>query len=307
MINFLELETLISQSQAQLGINYHILVEEPFRVFKENIRANDIEKAASNANALLHTIKKIDAYELHKNLGNAFLNLLYSIGKPKHIASIHMQLAVSYDMENNFVASEEHFHAGVRVIEPFAESGDTVAINILAGLWYNRCQQVRNGESKAEIKAYAAKAMLLYEQIDYKRGIMLCLNQIGTLTESNKIEERIRIYQRIVTIANETGDWIMGELAHVNWGYAEIENGNHAYGFKLMENGVREIEKSTSGRYAALANLNLAEAYHRTGRNTEALEKCNFSEEIFTKAGITVYSESIKLLRHNILEQLGKN
>lgn len=294
--SFENLENIVAESRNTLGINHYILVDEPFLLFKQNILANDVERAAICANTMLYSVKKLEKYELHKKLGVALLQVITTIGNAKHVASIHMQLAVSFDMENNFSESEKHFHAGVASISPFAEAGDPEAIKILASLWYNRCQQVRNGESKDEMKAYAEKALALHEQIDYKRGIMLCLNFIATVLESNEIERKIALYHRMIEIASEVGDNLMIVLARINIGNAEVERGNLDYGIKLIEHAVDEIEKTASWRYAALASLDLADAYLLAERYHDALNRCSFAKEIFSKNNVTVYNERVNLL-----------
>jgi tetratricopeptide (TPR) repeat protein len=293
---FQKLESIIAQSRDILGINHYILVDEPFLLFKQNILNNDIERAALCANTMLYSIKKIEQYKLHINFGLALLEVIKAIGNAKHVASIHMQLAVSFDMEHKFSESEKHFLEGVQSITPYVELGDAEAIKILASLWYNRCQQVRNGETKHQLRTYAEKALALNEQIDYKRGIMLCLNVIATLLERNEVENKIALYQRMIDIANEVGDNLMVVLAQLNIGNAEVEKGNVEYGIKLIEYAIKEIEKAVSWRYAALASLDLAEAYILAGRYQDANSRCLFAQEVFLKNNIVVYNERLNSL-----------
>lgn len=300
---FNDLDILVQECKELLGINYHILVVEPISAFKEKINTKEVDEAGSIANTILYSIKRMSYFELHKNMGHAFIEILSNAGGSKYIASIHMQLAISYDMEKDFASAEKHFHEGVKYATPMAEKGDKEAILFLASLWYNRSQQSRNNETAQEKRQYAETALKFYEQINDKRGALLSLNCIGEYTEKRAYKERMYFYKRAEEEAIKMEDLGITELVRFNMGKCEVENGNYELGIKMMESSAIQFEKLVSGRYAALAKLDLAEAYIQSGDLAKAGRVLDFAEKIFLRDGITVYNEKLKYIRTKIVQQ----
>lgn len=294
---FKQIEAIAISSKKNLDTQYFNLIETPFNKVKKSFLNRDIENVGLYANNMLAEIKKAGHLSLHKELGNAFIKLLNSPKASLYIATIHKQLAVSYDMEKNFKEAEKHLINGIKLAEPLSQKGNARATVELANLWHNRSQQKRNKESDKELIEYAQKALSLYEQVDEKRGIMLSLNSIACMLEDGAITKRLEIYDKIKSIAEETGDVLMREVANINIGAIKVKSGAFQYGINLIENAIKIFDAGTSKTYVALAIVHLAEAFAHAGRIDEAIQKCKEAEQIFKTQGAHVYNKEIEKVK----------
>lgn len=283
----------IQKCKEVLGLNFFILIENHWTNIKEAFEKNDYIAVASAAVPLLETLQRQGQFDLHLSMGNTIIEILKPISPNLILSRIHRQLAVTCDMKNDFKQSENHFVEAINNAKHFAESGDKEAIEELSGIWYNRSQIARNGETDEELSIYVDKSLKLCESINDLRGVALALSRKSSLLPDSETEKKIELDKKVLQIGETINDQGMVVLAQMNLGYSEAILGNHKYGIALIRNAVSLIEKNASWQYIGLGYLHLAETLAIAGMKQEAQKEFDYAVSIFAKYGIEMYEEKI--------------
>lgn len=289
----LQLREQIETCRETLSINYLLLIDEHYQSFQRHIQERNIEAATVSAETMLYSMQRIGQFDWHKKIGSTIVAILHHFRPTLPLAVILRQLAVTYDLEKNFRASEECFFKALEVITSFAEHSND-AKSILASLWYNRAQLPRNGESNQALMEYNKIALKLYEEINDNRGVMLALNRLCSLLEPAELDTRKNLSQRALFIAEKEQDEGMKVLAQMNLGMVEVELNNIELGLSLIKNAITFIEKNASWRYIALAYLHFSEALAKSGQCSEAQKNLDYAVQVFKQCGVEVYNDKVE-------------
>lgn len=290
----------IQKCKEVLGLNFFILIENHWTNIREAFEKNDYIAVASAAVPLLETLQRQGQFELHLSMGNTIIEILKPISPNLILSRIHRQLAVTCDMKNYFKQSENHFVEAINNAKHFAESGDKDAIEELSGIWYNRSQIARNGESDEQLSVYVDKSLKLCENTNDLRGVALALSRKSTLLPDSEVKRKVELNEKVLKIGETINDEGMIVLAQMNLGHAEAILGNHKYGIALIRNAVSLIEKNASWQYIGLGYLHLAETLAIVGMKQEAQNEFDYAISIFNKYGIEVYEAKVASVKEKI-------